>query len=80
MHDFDLNRQRLVLRRDEVVHLELGAVVGILGHEAVALEYRGRHWPQEVCADELKPSRDLSLAWLVVNWLLGALLDCRCHT
>ena len=75
MHDFDQSRQRPVPRRDEVHHLELGVVVGVLGHEVVIPTRRQRYGIQEVNTDELKPLRDLGLAQLVARWLLGALVD-----
>ena len=45
------------------------------GREAVIPAHRGRHETQEVGADVLKPPRVLGLARLVVNWLVGALVD-----
>ena len=75
LHEFELNRQRLVLHRDEVDHLKLGVVVGALGHEVVVLAHRGRHGTQEVGAGGLKLLRDLGRAQFVANWLFGAVVD-----
>ena len=75
MHEFDLSRQRLGLRYDEVYHFELDVVVGVLGHEAVVSARRERYRTQEVGAGKLKPLRGFGLARLIVNWLFGAVVD-----
>ena len=75
LHELDQRRQGLVLRRDEVDYVEPGAVVRVFGHKAIVPARCGRHGTQEVGADEMKPLRDLGLARLVPNWLVGALVD-----
>ena len=72
--EFEQSHQRFVLRRDDVYRLELGVLVGELGHEAVVPARRGRHGTQEIGADELKPFRDLGLARLFTNWLSDAVV------
>ena len=42
LHEFNHSLWRFILHRDEVYRLELGVVVGELGHEAVAPVRRGR--------------------------------------
>ena len=55
---------------------ELGVVVvGALGHDAVVPTRGGRRGSQGVGVDELKPLRDLDLAWFFVNWLFGTVID-----
>ena len=75
LHECGQSCQHFVLRRDEVYHVELGAMVGVLGHEAIVPAQRERHGTQEVGADELKPLCDLGLARLVPNWLFGVVHD-----
>ena len=75
MQEFDQSRQRLVLRRDEVDLLEYGVVVGVFGHEPVFPAYNGRHGAQKTGTNKLKPFRDLGLARLLTNWLVGALVN-----
>ena len=76
LHEFDQSSQQFVLCRDEVYHLELGVVVGKLGHEVGVPARRVRHGtPKKVGADELKPLRDLTLAWLVAKWLFDAVIN-----
>ena len=75
MPEFDQNRQRFVLHRNDVYRLEHDVMVGALGHEAVIPPRRGHHGTQEGVAGKLKPPRDLGLAWLIVNWLFGAVVN-----
>ena len=46
LHEFDQSRQRFVLRRDVAYHLELGVVVGAVGHEMAVSARRARHGTQ----------------------------------
>ena len=75
MHEFGQSRQPVVVRLDEVDRLELGLVIGVLGHEAVVPAHRGRHGFPEVDVHELTQLRDLSLTRLIASRLLGALVN-----
>ena len=75
LREFDQGRLRLVFRRYKADRIDLGEVIGILGHEAVVPARRGRHRSQEVGAKELKSLRHLGLARDGANWLLDALVD-----
>ena len=68
LHEFDNSHQRLILRREEVDR-KLGAVVVVQGYDALVPACYGT---QEGGTDEQKSLRDLGLARLFANWLLGA--------